>query len=258
MASVSCLPMTECFRLKQYHNSRETAVQQPQVMWGVVGKTTLVWHWLRQKLVSGCHWLWEEQRKTNCWLHSVLLRHDIVGFRFVAFGGKLEMWQLWLYASWRNRRYKHTHFVFFFVELLCSVFAAESRSNVVVVVLLLLATRMWIAAFVVLECLPRKVGGGRERERGVLLSSRLVYLCVLFSLASSDGMALHVSFLEKRLPRPFLGDVDAPPAPVTATAHWDQPRGRRTTCTPGRSRPYRGLACRSSSIRASLYLGINR
>lgn len=34
MASVSCLPMTECFRLKQYHNSRETAVQQPQVMWG--------------------------------------------------------------------------------------------------------------------------------------------------------------------------------------------------------------------------------
>lgn len=123
------------------------------------------------------------------------------------------------------------HFAFFFFKLMCLSSAAESRSNVVVVVVVL-ATRMWIAAFVVLECLPRKVGGGRERESGVLLSSRLVYLCVLFSLASSDGMALHVSFLEKRLPRPFLGDVDAPPAPVTATAHWDQPRGRRTTCTP--------------------------
>lgn len=182
----------------------------------------------------------------------------------------LSAFALWLLEeNWRCGSFGFTHLggtgdintrisFFFFVELLCSVFAAESRSNVVVVVLLLLATRMWIAAFVVLECLPRKVGGGRERERGVLLSSRLVYLCVLFSLASSDGMALHVSFLEKRLPRPFLGDVDAPPAPVTATAHWDQPRGRRTTCTPGRSRPYRGLACRSPSIRASLYLGINR
>lgn len=64
---------------------------------------------------------------------------------------------------------------------MCLSSAAESRSNVVVV-LLLLATRMWIAAFVVLECLPRKVGGGRERESGVLLSSRLVYLsCALLS-----------------------------------------------------------------------------
>lgn len=63
VASVSCLPMTECFRLKQYHNSRETAVQQPQVMWGIIGKTTLVWHWLRQILVSGWHLLWEEHRE---------------------------------------------------------------------------------------------------------------------------------------------------------------------------------------------------
>ncbi|XP_020401232.2 uncharacterized protein [Zea mays] len=52
---------------------------------------------------------------------------------------------------------------------MCLSSAAESRSNVavMVVLLLLLATRMWIAAFAVLECLPRK---------------------------------------EKRRPRPFLGD----------------------------------------------------
>lgn len=168
MASVSCLPMTECFRLKQYHNSRETAVQQPQVYVGDrrqndarLTLATSVW-------LAGWYLLWGAQRKTNCWLHSVLLRHDIVGFGF--WRNWRFIWQLWLYGSWRNRRF--THAFCFFLKLMCLSSAAESRSNVaVMVVLLLLATRMWIAAFAVLECLPRKVGGGRERKR--VLSSRL-------------------------------------------------------------------------------------
>jgi hypothetical protein len=46
VASVSCLPMTECFRLKQYHNSRETAVQQPQVYSTGYGRYQCLAGWL--------------------------------------------------------------------------------------------------------------------------------------------------------------------------------------------------------------------
>lgn len=116
MASVSCLPMTECFRLKQYHNSRETAVQQPQVYVGDrrqndarLTLATSVW-------LAGWYLLWGAQRKTNCWLHSVLLRHDIVGFGF--WRNWRFIWQLWLYGSWRNRRFTHAFCFFFKVDVL--------------------------------------------------------------------------------------------------------------------------------------------